>query len=340
VNPVSALYGSIARLRRAWYEGHPHRQRRLARPVISVGNLVVGGSGKTPVVACLAALLRELGERPSILSRGYGRRARKAGVLIVSDGQQMLAGVEESGDEPQMLARALPGIPVLVSSDRYEAGRLGCDQFGSTVLLLDDGYQHLRMARDLDLLVVAPGDVRERMLPAGRLREPIGAARSADALLVTGDRADAARLQESLGVSDAFLVVARYQRVRAIMGAGPIPAVAGRRAIAVAGIARPDRFFTALREQGWTVVREMTYRDHYWFTSRDRRHIEDLARGLGVDAIVTTEKDAVRLESLPDDGAAASSRARWAVLPMEMAIEPADAFATWLSGRLAAARRG
>ena len=122
--------------------GHPERRRRLSRPVISVGSLRVGGSGKTPIVALIARLLVEVGERPAVLSRGYGRRAASDGVTVVSDGASILASVDAAGDEPLMLARALPRVVVLVGSSRYLGGRLAEQQFAATVHVLDDGFQH------------------------------------------------------------------------------------------------------------------------------------------------------------------------------------------------------
>jgi tetraacyldisaccharide 4'-kinase len=181
VNVLSSLYGRAAQLRRAWYGRHPHRARHLERPVISVGNLVVGGSGKTPVVATLARLLCAAGERPAILSRGYGRRRGSDEVVVVSDGRNVLAPVSESGDEPQMLARALTGVPVLVSADRFLAATLAEQLFGCSVHLLDDGFQHVQLGREIDLLVMSRSDLDERVLPAGRLREPLESASAADA---------------------------------------------------------------------------------------------------------------------------------------------------------------
>ena len=164
---LSGAYGRAARLRRAWYGGRPRRIRQLAQPVISVGNLTVGGSGKTPVVAALARLLIAVGERPAILTRGYGRRRGADGVVVVSSGHEVLVPTLQSGDEPQMLARALPGVPVLVSGDRHLAGRLAERTFGCTVHLLDDGFQHVQLARDVDLLVISTADLDERLLPWG-----------------------------------------------------------------------------------------------------------------------------------------------------------------------------
>ena len=325
---IGAVYGRLAQLRRSWYDARPHARARLTRPVISVGNLVVGGSGKTPIVAALARLLVARGERPAVLTRGYARRRHTDGVLVVSDRTGLRAGVEASGDEPQMLARALPGVPVLVSPDRYLAGRLAERQFDATVMLLDDAFQHVKLARTVDLLVVAPADLDDRVLPSGRLREPLDAARAADAVLVYGTLDDAHRVQAALGVGAAFAVSRRYGAIRTIRGPEPN---GGRRALALAGIGRPDRFFRAVGENGFEVAGELAFRDHHWFTAGDVDRAIDRARSVAADVIVTTEKDAVRLERVLQPGDAGVP---WAVLPMDVAIEPADEFAAWLQGRL------
>ena len=320
---LSLVYGRVARLRRSWYEQRPHARRRLDRPVISVGNLVVGGSGKTPVVAAIARMLIEMGERPAVLSRGYARRKKADGVVVVSDGERVLEPVERSGDEPLMLARALPGTPVLVSPDRYLAGRLAESRFGCTVHILDDGFQHLQLARTIDVLLISPGDLAERVLPSGRLRERLDAARGADAVLVFGTEDDAGRVSSAVNVPTAFRVEKRYGPLRPL-GEGEAPAPAGARVLAVAGIARPERFFRALREQGWNVVAELAFPDHHWYTTKDLASINNAAQEVHARIVVTTEKDAVRV----------GEQAWWAALPMEVAIEPADTFRSWLRGRL------
>jgi tetraacyldisaccharide 4'-kinase len=331
---LSGLYGRAASLRRAWYERHPDRARRLRQPVVSVGNLVVGGSGKTPVVAALARLLSASGERPSILSRGYGRRRSTKEVVVVGDGREVLATPLASGDEPQMLARARLGVPVLVSQARYLAGEVAERRFGCTVHLLDDGFQHLQLARDLDLLVVTRADLDERVLPSGRLREPLGAATAADALLVAGSGEDAEMLSERLGVSTTFLVTRCYEQPRRVEPFGAaLPPSIGRRVMAVAGIARPERFFATLRTEGWDVVGERTFPDHHWFTSNDLESIRRAARAAKADVVMTTEKDAARL--VPPVGAGPE----WVFLPLHAQVEPADAFAAWLADRIATARR-
>ena len=181
---ASAIYARMASARRRAWE-QPGRQRRLRRPVISVGNLRVGGTGKTPVVASIARMLADMGERPAVLSRGYARRRPVDGVVVVSDGVHVRADLDRSGDEPLMLAKSIPGVAVLVGQDRYLAGRLAEERLGVTVHVLDDGFQHLPLARDTDLVLVTPEDVRDgRTLPAGRLRESLETARQAHALLV------------------------------------------------------------------------------------------------------------------------------------------------------------
>lgn len=283
----------------------------------------MGGSGKTPVVAAVARVLLSAGHRPAILSRGYGRRDERSAVLIVSDGTQVLEPVTRSGDEPQMLARQLPGVPVVVGPDRYRAGLVAEERCGATAHVLDDGFQHLRLLRTVDLLLVSPHDLDDAVLPTGRLRESLDAARSADAVLVPGTAAEAAQVGQALGVSTVFHVTPRYSALRWIAdGERPLPAA--RRVYAVAAIARPERFTRALGTLRLDVVGETTFRDHHWFTDDDIARVTESARLSGAALVVTTEKDAVRLPpGLP-----------WAMLPMSVVIEPADEFAAWLEARL------
>ncbi len=330
---LSGLYGRAARFSRAWYGRRPDRARRLRHPVVSVGNLVVGGSGKTPIVSALTSLLVASGERPAILSRGYGRRRSDSTVVVVSDGRSLLTTPELSGDEPHMLARAHPDVPVLVSNERYLAGEKAED-LGCSVNLLDDGFQHLQLARDINLLVVTRADLDERVLPSGRLREPLEAAAAADALLIEGTDEDAAAIRARLGVETTFRVVMHIDPPRYVQPFGdPVPSSSGRRVVAVAGIARPERFFTALRLEGWDVVAKLTYRDHHWFDASDLDSIQRSAIEAKADLVMTTEKDAVRLMLQ------AGVKPKWAYLPLHVTIEPADQLASWMRDRLAAARR-
>jgi tetraacyldisaccharide 4'-kinase len=193
----------------------------LPRPVISVGNIVAGGSGKTPVVAALAGVLTRLGHRPVILSRGYGRTNRPGDVVIVSDGTSPLVPVEASGDEPHMLARELAGVPIVVCADRFRAGLTAIERFNPTALILDDGFQHLQLARTIDLLVISPADLTEQLLPSGRLREPLSAARTADAVLVFGDADNAHRVAGAVGVATSFFVERSLHPLRLLVDGPP-----------------------------------------------------------------------------------------------------------------------
>lgn len=318
---LSTTYGRVARLRRSWYERHPQARRALDRPVISVGNLSVGGTGKTPVVAAIARLLLAIGERPAIISRGYARRETIDGVLVVSDGERVLEPVDRTGDEPQMLARALPSVPVVVCADRFLAGRVAERRLGCTVTLLDDGFQHLVLGRNIDIVVLPAADLDGDVLPGGRLREPLDAVCSADCLLVPGPDHDAARVSAVFENTPVFRVVPEYRPLRPLDQATAVPARV--RVVAVAGIARPARFFDAVRDR-CEVVETMAFRDHHWFTKSDLDRIRSVAQKSGADLVVTTEKDAVRLPA----------QAGWAVLPMDVTIEPAERFAVWLRDRL------
>jgi tetraacyldisaccharide 4'-kinase len=294
---LDSLYGQVMRVRRVWSETHPDQRRSLARPVISVGNLSVGGTGKSPVVAAIARWLVEHGERPSILSRGYGRPDSPDGVVVVSDREGVLAGFAQSGDEPLMLARQVPGAAVCVSPDRYLAGSVAERTLGCTIHILDDGFQHVQLARDLDVLVTTLGEIPNgRVVPAGRLREPIDMASRADVLVVSGATAGAASAEAwALGIS---LSCGAQRTLAAPVAVGNRESGTGS-VVAVAGIAHPDRFFAMLREAGYDVLETITFPDHYRYTSGDLIRIQNRASEVGASGVLTTEKDAVRLEAMP-----------------------------------------
>ena len=331
---LASLYAAAATARRSHYLG-PGRQRRLERPVVSVGNLRVGGTGKTPAVAHVARILLEMGERPAILSRGYARQSARDGVVVVSDGRRIGADLPRSGDEPLMLARAVEGARVLVSADRYLAGRLAETHLDATVHLLDDGFQHLALARGTDLLIVSADDLADaKTLPAGRLREPLASASAAHAVLVPSATDEQARtVAASLGVETAFRLVRRPGEPRRldVIGASA-PARTSVPVLAAAGIARPERFFEDLRAGGWDVKREVPFPDHHRYSRADATALAEAARSAGALAIVTTEKDLVRL--LPFRPLLLP--VIW--VPLMVELEPAARFRTWLAGRLAAER--
>jgi tetraacyldisaccharide 4'-kinase len=335
LDPLSSVYGAVASWRRRWYSRHPERRRRLVRPVISVGNLCAGGSGKTPVVACLARWLTARGERPVILSRGYARQSADEPITIVSDRRAVLAPLARAGDEPLWLARALPGVPVVVGVDRYQSGMVAMSRFDPSVFLLDDGFQHLGLERDVDLLLVSDDDLRDRPLPIGRLREPLSAARAADTVVAASGGAQAMdRLSRALGVPVRFHVTRTIADAVRVADGERLPPTRTARVIAVAGIARPARFFDDLTNAGWPVVERMPYADHHPFDAADAAHIGSRAAAVQATLMLTTEKDAVRLEGL-SFGALALAQ-----VPLHVAIEPAAELDAWLSGCLRAARAG
>ncbi|HYA96741.1 MAG TPA: tetraacyldisaccharide 4'-kinase, partial [Methylomirabilota bacterium] len=192
MNPLSTIYGGLVRARNAFYNRGLLRARRLEGAVVSVGNLSAGGSGKTPFVMLLGELLKSRGIRFDVLSRGYGRESR--GVLLVDPGGLP----QQFGDEPLLIARRLQ-VPVIVGEDRFAAGHFAESRFGSQLHLLDDGFQHRALARDFDIVLVTPYDAQDRLLPGGRLREPLSALRRADAVVLTeGAPADSFPLQDKL----------------------------------------------------------------------------------------------------------------------------------------------
>lgn len=313
--------------------GHEDVPVRRA-PVVSVGNLAMGGRGKTPVVGCVTRLLLDAGERPAILSRGYGRRSPDDGVVVVSDGRRLAADLDRSGDEPLMLARQLPGAAVLVCDVRATAAALAETAFGATVHVLDDGFQHRSLVRDIDLVLVTAADLGDRRLPFGRLRSPVSALRDVDAVIVDAAGVDEVRARLETVVDPARTRVFTLSRSLgaaswadpAVGGPPPDP---GAEVVAVAGIAAPERFARALEHAGWRVGALIPFADHHRYTRSDLDRIERAAAGR---VVLTTEKDAVRLLPLRPWPIAV------ATVPLAAAVEPHEAFAAWLIARIAEVR--
>ena len=293
--PLGLLFGGLGALRVALYRRGLLAREGLAGPVVSVGNLSVGGTGKTPLVAFLAAGLRDAGLPVAVLSRGYGG-ARREPVLVVSDGRRVLAEARQAGDEPVMLARALPGVVVAVGARRDVVGHAVESRFGRRVHLLDDGFQHLRLRRDLDLLCLDATDPSRWPLPAGRLRELPGAQRRADFVLLT--RAESAG-EPRLAALESGLGRERCVRVALhpdgfVSAADGAPRPAPERPFVVAGVARPERLLADVRAVAGPPAGQALFRDHHAFTAEQCRAVAAQARGAGSDALVTTAKDAAR----------------------------------------------
>jgi tetraacyldisaccharide 4'-kinase len=298
------LYELCVRARAAFYENRFFEARRLKAPVISVGNLTVGGAGKTPCVAFLARFLRDEGCEVAILSRGYKRESR--GRVEVSNGREILCGPNESGDEPFLLAKSCPGARVVVDRDRYAAGEWLEARGRISVFVLDDGYQHLRLGRDLNLLLIDASEPLDqaKMIPFGRLREPITAMRRADAVIVTrSDQPfDRRALENAIGKfarADTPVFYAHHKMTELINldGAGGVSPVyfARKRVAAVSGVARPDRFAADLERLGMEIALRRDFDDHHRYTREELSEIVERAREVRAEVIITTEKDAANL---------------------------------------------
>jgi tetraacyldisaccharide 4'-kinase len=281
--------------------------RALPCPVVSVGNLTVGGTGKTPAVEMAIRTLIELGHKPAVVSRGYGRSSK--GIQIVADAASIRLDAEDAGDEPFLLARRLPGVPVVVGSNRYEAGRTAVERFGVSAIVLDDGMQHRTLVKNLEIVMARATDPwgNGRLLPRGPLREPVSGLARAHLVVVTG----AATPAEAPEVLEA---VARYAPTVPVLSAQhaptecwesgtmrpvPIDSLAGVRLLGFAGIASPAGLRRTLEDTGATVAEMVAFMDHHWYTRDDLAALDRRAGDLGVHALVTTEKDWVRLRRLP-----------------------------------------
>jgi tetraacyldisaccharide 4'-kinase len=274
MNPLTGLYGAAVALRNGLFDRGVLSSRRLAKPVISVGNLAAGGAGKTPFTIALGELLQARGIPFDVLSRGYRRRTR--GVLVVDPE----GAAADFGDEPLLIARGL-GVPVVVGENRYQAGRLAEQKFFSQLHILDDGFQHRSLNRDFDIVLISASDLQDRLLPVGRLREPVSSLKRADAVvLAQDDPAQHPALQGRL--------VWRMKREILLPSVPANPVV-------FCGIARPQPFFAQVRAAGITPAAEVVFRDHHAYDKRDIQRLLAMRRDLGSAGFLTTEKDAVNL---------------------------------------------
>ncbi len=303
---ASLPYGWAVRVRTYFYSMGLLKTRKLPRPVISIGNITVGGTGKTPLVMSLAKGLMERGIRVAILSRGY---QGKGGVNpLVTDGEKVLLSPQEAGDEPFLMAQVLKGVPVLVGKDRFKNGLWALKQFPLDGFLLDDGFQHLFLDRDLNIVLIdsQTGFGDGHLLPRGILREPLSHLKRADLFLLTKmeDPAICPFLETMLNrmKPSAPIFHSYYEPSGLINPDGqihPLSRFKGKRILALSGIAHPAYFSTLLKQCGLEVVREMTFPDHHRYTDRDLTILAEEVKK--IEWIVTTEKDLVKLKTLPID---------------------------------------
>ena len=274
MNPLSAMFGAGVAIRNALYDRRVFHVKKLARPVISIGNISVGGSGKTPFVIALGELLKQHGISFDVLSRGYGRSSTEIAVVDPN------GSPAQFGDEPLLIARRLQA-PVIVGADRYQAGLLAEKKFTSKLHLLDDGFQHRRLHRDFDIVLLPAEDQRGSLLPTGRLREPITALNRADAVVLTDPQAQAVTAKS-------------IWRARRVV---ELPAGVGR-AIAFSGIARPRQFIEGLKSSNLEIAGAVTFRDHHRYEQRDIDRLLELKKQANAGSFITTEKDLINLGAL------------------------------------------
>jgi tetraacyldisaccharide 4'-kinase len=310
--PLGLLYGTAMRARNALYKRGVLSSFSLGAPVVSVGNLTTGGTGKTPVVAWVAEALAREGLRVCILTRGYGRRDEGKRV-VVSDGSRILAEASEGGDEPRLLAETLRGVAVAVVSDkdRVGAARWALEKLGSEAFVLDDGFQHLRVRRELDIVTLDATNPwgGARMLPQGRLREPPSSLRRADLIIITRSEQAAgidALKRQAETLSGRRNVLISHTRTRAVrpldnQTQAALSPPSAYRVAAFCALGNPESFFNHLSRSGFDLTFTRAFTDHHAYTRGDIERLVGEAKGHGAEALLTTAKDAVKLRSLEFD---------------------------------------
>ena len=333
--PLAAAFRGVVALRNFLYDHRLRSGLKLDVPVISVGNLTVGGTGKTPAVEYVARWLQEQHRRPAIVTRGYGREVR--GTVVVADGHRICAEVVAGGDEALQLARRLPGTVVIADERKHRGALHAATHFGVDAIIIDDGFQHRQLQRDFDVVLIdaAVFHANRWMLPAGPFREPLTTLRRADAVLLT--RVDKSAPQ---GLAKLEALCARYQGKipgRAVIKAAffenlltgarqPLESMRGTRVAAVCGIAQPARFFESLTQHGADLVARRALADHHPFAADEIRELLALAAARNAAAVVITEKDATKWRSHVEG-------AQLPVLVLRVEFCPLPPLA-WLEGEL------
>jgi len=304
--PLSWLYAAASVVRAALYGLGVIKVRSLPCKVIAVGNLTAGGTGKTPAVIYIANLLASKGKNTAVVIRGY-RGGAKGRVAVVSDGKDLLMEAGMAGDEACLLAKNLPGVPVVIGGDRYEAGMLAIKSFNPDVIILDDAYQHIALKRDLNILLM---DARRPFgngftLPMGYLREPKSAVKRADlAVLTRSDRASEPELADSAAKISSFahglpviMAAHRPRTLYSLWGKGEtaLEYLGGKGVVTASGVAEPASFALILEKLNAKITQVFEYPDHHGYTTDDVAEMEAAAVKAGAFAVVTTEKDAVKL---------------------------------------------
>lgn len=323
------MYGAGVLLRNVAYDLHLLKSITPPVPVVSVGNMTAGGTGKTPLVGWITTYLLSRGARPALISRGYGRTSR--GVRVVSDGNGQVLGADEGGDEPVQLSHAFPGVPVIVGERRTEAADVALARFHPDLLVLDDAFQHRAIGRHLNILVVdASSDLtREPMLPAGRRREQLSSMQRASLLVFTHVRSLPGTVPWEYRIRhwyDGEIVYSSRQIAALKSASGETVDIAlcrGKRCLLLSGIGKPQQFEHDVQDLGVDVAGHIRYRDHYRYAARDIESILAEADRHDAEVLMTTEKDLIRLHSVP--GALDKLAARLRVVAAALAVHTSPA---------------
>lgn len=335
---LSYIYWLIWIIRKRLYEGGILKTRRLPCPVICIGNITTGGTGKTPAVITLTRLLQNKIPRTAVLTRGYKRRSSQP-VMVVSNVNKVVSTPCEAGDEPYLIASTVKGIPVIAGADRYRTGNYAIDHFNTSLFILDDGYQHLGLHRDIDILLIdATNPIGNgRLLPKGILREPLQGISRADCIIISraneGDKGHIEGLVRSYN-KDSPVFYASYKAANITDIKGNtlgLDYITGENILLFSGIGNPGSFRKTAEEIGGKVKGEIIFPDHHWYTVKDMDRIWGEARSLSADAIMTTEKDAVRLIDAPFLSEI-QSKIKILVLQVKMDID--KGFADWIFERV------
>lgn len=308
LQPLAWPYEKAVVVRNKKYDSRPEAVHRLKTKVISVGNITVGGTGKSPLVIWLAQQLHKMDKKVVILSRGYKRKMKTP--VIVSDGEQIYISPQNAGDEPAMMARRLKGVPVVVGSDRTWIGQWAEGLYHPDVFILDDAFQHRRLYRDLDIVVINQQNPwgNGHLLPAGPLREPIASLKRADLILFSHSNNEVKNkcLQREIRkITEVPILTSHHQPCCFVAVKNndeiALNAMPSKDIMAFTGIGNPLSFFTMLMNLKFSLKETETFSDHYWFTKGDIESLVQKARASGASAVVTTEKDAVRIVDWPFD---------------------------------------
>ena len=335
---LSCIYWIVWSIRKKLYLTGILKVKRLPCPVISIGNITVGGTGKTPVVIALARLLQDKVEHVVVLSRGYKRRSQSP-IVVVSDENKIISTPLESGDEPYLIASLLHSVRVIVGANRYDSGRYAIENFNARLFILDDGFQHIELYRDSDILLIDATNPtgNGHLLPKGILREPLSEISRADCIIISraneGDREYVTGLVRKYN-KNSPVFYGTYKAKCFIDLNGNIHGlnyIAGKAILLFSGIGNPYSFRKSIEDIGGRVQGEIIFPDHYWYKEKDMNRIFEDAKRVSADTILTTEKDIVRIIGTNVFNKAEDNIV---ILALKVEMELSEGFEEWITGQV------